>query len=115
MRFSLFARDSRDLREKRDESETSSSRIAPVAHVLQISLTILQARRRPDQMVRSPCFELPARRYRLVLFVFVTICVLVTVLPMALMFTILPMFPALAPLAMHFFHLAMLLFISLDL
>jgi hypothetical protein len=90
-------------------------RIAPVAHVLQISLTVLQARRRPDQMVRSPCFELPARRYRLVLFVFVTIFVLVTVLPMALMFTIFPMFPTLAPLAMHFFHLAMFLFISLDL
>jgi hypothetical protein len=36
-RTSFFAR---DLREKRDESEVSSSRVAPVAHVLLVSLTI---------------------------------------------------------------------------
>jgi hypothetical protein len=38
-RISLFARDSRDLREKRDGSDVASSRIAPVAHVLLVSLT----------------------------------------------------------------------------
>ena len=39
-RISLFAQDSRDLREKRDGSEVSSSLVAPVAHVLPVSLTI---------------------------------------------------------------------------
>ena len=39
-RISLFARDLRDLREKRDGSEVSSSLVAPVAHVLPVSLTI---------------------------------------------------------------------------
>ncbi|HEY6288662.1 MAG TPA: hypothetical protein VIW48_04380, partial [Nitrospiraceae bacterium] len=39
-RISLFARDLRDLREKRDWSEVSSSRVAPVVHVLLVSLTI---------------------------------------------------------------------------
>mgnify|MGYP001603492501 CR=1 FL=1 len=38
-RISVFARDSRDVREKRDWSEVSSSRVAPVAHVLLVSLT----------------------------------------------------------------------------
>jgi hypothetical protein len=37
-RISLFARDSRDLREMRDRSEVPSSRVAPVAHVLLVSL-----------------------------------------------------------------------------
>src|SRR6267143_7124523 len=36
-RISLFAR---DLREKRDGLEISSSQVAPVAHVLLVSLTI---------------------------------------------------------------------------
>ena len=44
-RISLFARDSRDLREKRDESESLSSRVAPVAHVLLVSLTIHERRK----------------------------------------------------------------------
>ena len=39
-RISLFARGSRDLREKRDGSDVSSSRVAPVAHDLLVSLTI---------------------------------------------------------------------------
>jgi len=48
-RISLFARDSRDLREKRDGSEVSSSLVAPVAHVLPVSLTIhAQAQRIRD-------------------------------------------------------------------
>jgi len=38
--IALFARDSRDLREKRDGSDISSSRIAPVVHILHVSLTI---------------------------------------------------------------------------
>ena len=40
-RISLF---SRDLREKRDGSDVSSSRVAPVAHVLLVSLTIHEER-----------------------------------------------------------------------
>ena len=40
-RISLF---SRDLREKRDRSDVSSSRVAPVAHVLLVSLTIHEER-----------------------------------------------------------------------
>ena len=43
-RISLFARDSRDLRERRDWSEVSSLRVAPVAHVLLVSLTIHERR-----------------------------------------------------------------------
>jgi len=43
-RISLFARDSRDMREKRDGSEVSSSRVAPVAHVLLVSLTTHERR-----------------------------------------------------------------------
>ena len=39
-RILLFARTSRDLREKRDGSDVSSSRVAPVAHTLLVSLTI---------------------------------------------------------------------------
>ena len=42
--ISLFARDSRDLREKRAESDVSSLRVAPVAHVLRVSLTIHEQR-----------------------------------------------------------------------
>ena len=41
-RISLFAR---DLREKRDGSEVSFSRVAPVAHVLLVSLTIHEGRK----------------------------------------------------------------------
>jgi len=48
-RISLFARDSRDLREKRDGSEVSSSLVAPVAHVLPVSLTI----HTQDQRIRG--------------------------------------------------------------
>ena len=40
-RISLF---SRDLREKRAESDVSSLRVAPVAHVLLVSLTIHEQR-----------------------------------------------------------------------
>ena len=40
-RILLFAR---DLREKRDGSEASSSRVAPVAHALLVSLTIHERR-----------------------------------------------------------------------
>ena len=43
-RISLFARDSRDMHEKRDGSEVSSSRVAPVAHVLLVSLTLHEQR-----------------------------------------------------------------------
>ena len=43
-RISLFARDSRDLREKRDGSDGSSLRVAPVAYVLLVSLTIHERR-----------------------------------------------------------------------
>ena len=43
-RISLFVRDSRDLREKRNGSDVSSSRVAPVAHVLLVSLTIHERR-----------------------------------------------------------------------
>jgi len=35
-------RDTRDLREKRDGSEVFSSSVAPVAHVLPVSLTLYQ-------------------------------------------------------------------------
>ena len=38
--LSVFARDSRDLREKRNGSDALSSRAAPVAHALLVSLTI---------------------------------------------------------------------------
>jgi len=40
-RISLFAR---DLREKRDGLDVSSSRVAPVAHILLVSLTIHERR-----------------------------------------------------------------------
>ena len=40
-RVSLF---SRDLREKRDGSDVSSLRVAPVAHILLVSLTIHEQR-----------------------------------------------------------------------
>ena len=43
-RIRLLARDSRDLREKRDESEVSSSRVAPLAHLLLVSLTTHERR-----------------------------------------------------------------------
>lgn len=46
---------------------------------LAISLTFPKTRRRPAYMRRSPRFELPTRRYRLVLLLFVTIFVLVFV------------------------------------
>ena len=43
-RISLLARGARDLREKRDGSDVSSSRVAPVGHVLLVSLTIHERR-----------------------------------------------------------------------
>jgi hypothetical protein len=53
-RTSLFAR---DLRKKRGGSETSSSRVAPVAHALLVSLTFLQTQRRSTHKDRPPRFE----------------------------------------------------------
>ena len=43
-RISLFARDSREVRENRDWPKVSSSRVAPVAHVLLVSLMIHEQR-----------------------------------------------------------------------
>ena len=43
-RNSVFARDSRDLREKRDGVEVSSSQVAPVTHILLVSLTLHERR-----------------------------------------------------------------------
>ena len=42
--YLLFARDARDLREKRDGSGVSSLRVAPVAHLWLVSLTIYERR-----------------------------------------------------------------------
>ena len=50
-RISLF---SRDLREKRDGSEVSSSRVAPVAHVLLVSLTIHKPQTKRTAFLNSP-------------------------------------------------------------
>ena len=55
-RISLFARSSRDLRdlrEKRDGSKVLSSRVAPVAHVLLVSLTIHKPPKR-TALLNSP-------------------------------------------------------------
>ena len=60
-RISLFARDSRDLREKRDGSEVSSSRVAPVAYVLLVSLTIYE--RRTKRMAEYHSRRHDARRF----------------------------------------------------
>src|SRR4029077_10973168 len=49
-RISSFARDSRDLREKRDRSEISFSRVAPVLHVLPVSLPELGPQREIDRL-----------------------------------------------------------------
>ena len=52
-RIAVFARDSRDLREKRDRLEGSSSRVAPVAHVLPVSLTFHAQERRIGDCSRN--------------------------------------------------------------
>ena len=57
-RISLF---SRDLREKRDGSDVSSSRVAPVAHVLLVSLTIHEQRMKKMEEYHSRPYD--ARRF----------------------------------------------------
>jgi hypothetical protein len=42
--YLVIRRDSRDLRDERDGLEASSLRVAPVAHVLLVSLTIHERR-----------------------------------------------------------------------
>ena len=47
-------RDARDWREKRDGSEVSSLRVAPVAHVLLVSLTIHKPQTKRTAFLNSP-------------------------------------------------------------